>query len=186
MSESNAKAGIRNSKFILAASLATRSAMLVGCAIIASGCSERSSPAAPATASNATNANSQGTVPTSTVENVAASAGVADAKSDGKTDVTASPAEAAPSKPQVTRDITFDAIKFEMQKEEPFMRSMITPAIEKLNNTKIRIRGYIYPSLQASLSEFVLVRDNMQCCFGPGAALYDCIVVQMDGGKTIE
>ena len=45
---------------------------------------------------------------------------------------------------------------------------MITPAIEKLENTKVRIRGYILPSFQQSgLTQFVLVRDNMQCCFGP-------------------
>jgi hypothetical protein len=36
------------------------------------------------------------------------------------------------------------------------------------------------------LAQFVLVRDNMQCCFGPGAALYDCIVVQMDDGQTTD
>jgi hypothetical protein len=29
----------------------------------------------------------------------------------------------------------------------------------------------------------VLVRDNMECCFGPGAALYDCLIVEMAEGK---
>ena len=56
-----------------------------------------------------------------------------------------------------------------MKKEEPFLRSMISPAIEKLGSAKIRIRGYILPSFQQSgLTQFVLVRDNMECCFGPG------------------
>ena len=32
----------------------------------------------------------------------------------------------------------------------------------------------------------MLVRDNMECCFGPGAALYDSIMIQMDKGKTAE
>jgi len=84
------------------------------------------------------------------------------------------------------RDITFDTIKFDMQKDEPFQRSMITPAIEKLDKAKICIRGYILPSVQQTLSQFVLVRDNMQCCFGPGAALFDCIVVELDAGHTTE
>jgi len=84
------------------------------------------------------------------------------------------------------RDITFDTIKFEMRKDEPFQRSMITPAIERLEKSKIRIRGYILPSVQQTLTQFVLVRDNMQCCFGPGAALFDCIVVEMDPGQTTE
>jgi hypothetical protein len=25
----------------------------------------------------------------------------------------------------------------------------------------------------------------MACCFGPGAALYDCILVEMDAGKSV-
>ncbi len=88
---------------------------------------------------------------------------------------------------QPLRDISFDTIKFEMQKDDPFARSMITPAIEKLDGAKIRIRGYILPSFQQTgLKQFVLVRDNMQCCFGPGAALYDCIVVKMDEGKATD
>jgi len=30
------------------------------------------------------------------------------------------------------------------------------------------------------------VRDNMECCFGPGAILYDCIIIQMEKGKTAD
>jgi hypothetical protein len=29
-----------------------------------------------------------------------------------------------------------------------------------------------------------LVRDNLECCFGPGAAIYDCVVVDMRPGKS--
>lgn len=86
-----------------------------------------------------------------------------------------------------TRDVTFDTIKFEMDKEEPFQRSMITPAIEKLFGTRIRIRGFILPASAfegSELTGFVLVRDNLECCFGPGAALYDCIVVEMSPGTS--
>ncbi len=64
---------------------------------------------------------------------------------------------------------------------------MLTPAIEKMHRTPVRIRGYILPSFQQSgLTQFVLVRDNMACCFGPGALLCDCIVVEMNSGKTAE
>lgn len=88
---------------------------------------------------------------------------------------------------QAVRDINFDAIKFDIQKEQPFERSMLTPAIEKLHNTPVRIRGYILPSFQQTgLTQFVLVRDNMECCFGPGAALYDCIVVEMSPGNSTD
>ena len=51
----------------------------------------------------------------------------------------------------------------------------------------MRIRGYILPSFQQTgLTQFVLVRDNMECCFGPGAALYDCIVVEMHEGQSTD
>jgi hypothetical protein len=57
--------------------------------------------------------------------------------------------------------------------------------IEKLSGNPIKIRGYILPSFQQKgIKQFVLVRDNMECCFGPGAALYDCILVEMAPGKS--
>jgi hypothetical protein len=128
--------------------------------VAAAGCNERSSPAAIPVAS----------------------------ASNSREDRSAEASGPAPkSEQRPTRDITFDTIKFDMQKEEPFKRSMITPAIERLDQSKIRIRGYILPSFQQSgLTQFVLVRDNMQCCFGPGAALFDCIVVEMDSGQTTD
>ena len=67
----------------------------------------------------------------------------------------------------------------------PVANRVFTTGLEQPN--PIRIRGYILPSFQQSgLTQFVLVRDNMECCFGPGAALFDCIVVQMAEGKTAE
>ena len=84
-----------------------------------------------------------------------------------------------------TRDLTFDDLKFEMKKGDPFQRSMLTDKIERLHGERIRIRGFILPSFQASgITQFVLVRDNLECCFGPGAALYDCILVEMAPGKS--
>lgn len=83
------------------------------------------------------------------------------------------------------KDITFDDIKFDIKKGDPFKRSLLTEKIEKLHGQPVRIRGYILPSFQQSgITQFVLVRDNMECCFGPGAAIYDCIVVEMEPGKS--
>ncbi len=82
-------------------------------------------------------------------------------------------------------DVTFDDVKFEMEQSAPFQRSLITDAIEQMNGRMIRIRGYILPTpIQNGITEFVLVRDNLECCFGPGAALYDCILVRMEPGKS--
>lgn len=128
--------------------------------VAASGCQESSSPVVP-------------TRPTPS--NVAASAA-----SD-------TPTGQHPVARTEVRDTTFDDVKFDMKKEEPFERLMLTDAINQLDGQKIRIRGYIFPTpIQNSITEFVLVRDNMECCFGPGAALYDCILVKMSPGKTTD
>jgi hypothetical protein len=85
------------------------------------------------------------------------------------------------------REITFDDIKLEMQKGEPFEPGRLTPRVRELERQRVRIRGYILPSFQQSgLTQFVLVRDNQECCFGPGAALHDCVVVRMRPGRSAE
>ncbi|PQO28018.1 hypothetical protein C5Y96_16720 [Blastopirellula marina] len=84
--------------------------------------------------------------------------------------------------PGKTLDLTFDDIKFDIEPDAPFKRNMLPQAIEDLNGQKISIGGYMLPSFQQrDIKQFVLVRDNMECCFGPGAALYDCILIEMDG-----
>ena len=82
--------------------------------------------------------------------------------------------------------VTFDTIKLDMKKGNPFKRELLTDAVKKLDGKQIRIRGYILPSFQQTgIKQFVLVRDNMECCFGPGALLFDCIMVEMtDDGTT--
>lgn len=78
------------------------------------------------------------------------------------------------------RDVTFDDVKLEMKKGEPFDVSLLTAKVRDLDGKAIRIRGYILPSFQQTgIKQFVLVRDNMECCFGPGALLHDCILVEM-------
>jgi hypothetical protein len=85
------------------------------------------------------------------------------------------------------RDISFDDVKLEMQKGDPFTRDLLPARVTSLENTRVRIRGYILPSFQQTgLTQFVLVRDNMECCFGPGAALHDCVVVRMVPGRTAD
>ena len=85
------------------------------------------------------------------------------------------------------RDITFDDIKLEMQKGDPFTRDLLPKRVTSLEQSRVRIRGYILPSFQQrGLTQFVLVRDNQECCFGPGAAMHDCIVVRMRPGRSAD
>jgi hypothetical protein len=84
-------------------------------------------------------------------------------------------------------DKTFDDLRFEIQPGDPFHRDMLPDTIEALAGKRLRIRGFILPTPQRrGITQFVLVRDNQECCFGPGAALYDCILVEMQKGKTAE
>jgi hypothetical protein len=92
--------------------------------------------------------------------------------------------EAAGDKPY---DKTFDDLRFDIKVGEPYKPGMLPETIEAMKKQRIRIRGFILPTpQQRGIKTFVLVRDNQECCFGPGAALYDCILVEMEAGKTAE
>lgn len=85
-------------------------------------------------------------------------------------------------------EITFDDLKFDIEPDAPFDSSMLTDEIRALDGKVVKLRGYILPSTlfrETNIEEFVLVRDNMECCFGPGAALFDCVIVNLvDGVRT--
>jgi len=84
-------------------------------------------------------------------------------------------------------EASFDDVKFEMDKAALFDPSYFTAKNKELFGDRIRIRGFMFPAMRKrGLKQFVLVRDNQECCFGPGAALYDCILVTMEEGKTTE
>lgn len=84
-----------------------------------------------------------------------------------------------------TLDLTFDNLKFDIEKDQPYDESMLTDEIREMEGKRIKIRGYIRPSFrQKGIKSFVFVRDNKECCFGPGAALYDCLIVKMKKGKS--
>ena len=77
-------------------------------------------------------------------------------------------------------DITFDNIKFDIPEGEPYSPEMLTEQVRSLDGQEVKLRGYIRPSFkQRDLKNFVFVRDDKECCFGPGAALFDCVVVKL-------
>ena len=98
--------------------------------------------------------------------------------------VSASVAAAVPGR---INEITFDDLKLPIEKGQPFTPEVLPEGVKSLQQQRIRIRGYILPSFQQKgLTQFVLVRDNQECCFGPGAALHDCVVVRMVPGRTAD
>ena len=153
--------------------LALSLAIFAALALAAAGCDEARAPAA-SNRSSAAAAQS-----TSSATPQAAAAQTADA---------ARPApNPTPTGASALQNITFDSLKFPLEKNADYQPSLLTSSIEALNGRTVRLRGYILPSFQQSgITQFVLVRDNMQCCFGPGAALYDCVVVEMKPGKSTD
>lgn len=156
--------------------------------VVATGCEESRAPAAAHVAAAAPVG--EATPDADAVPAVNSAPDQTAAASGASTTASVQEPVAAPVKtaaPAGMQDITFDTIKFPLEKNEPFERSKLTPAIEALHGRNVKLRGYILPSFQQSgITQFVLVRDNMQCCFGPGAALYDCVVVDMKPGKTTD
>jgi hypothetical protein len=158
----------------------------------AAGCGDSNLPAAPRSAPDSSEANSIRATVTATPAATRSTLSTAAAAKTATTATPAAPVERSTSQPtiarsQAIRDITFDTVKLDMKKEDPFKRSLITPAIEKLDGNRIRIRGYILPPFQQTgLTRFVLVRDNMACCFGPGAAIYDSMIVELKPGLTTD
>ena len=88
---------------------------------------------------------------------------------------------------ELPENVTFDDVKFEIEKNEDFSRQILTDKINNFEGKRIRIRGYIRPSFkQTGIEKFILVRDNQECCFGPGAMIYDCMIVGMKKGTATE
>lgn len=84
-------------------------------------------------------------------------------------------------------DITFDHIKFDIPEDEPYSSTMLTEQIRQLDGQQVKLRGFIRPSFkQRDLKNFIFVRDDKECCFGPGAALFDCVVVKLAKGKETD
>lgn len=107
--------------------------------------------------------------------------------------LTGNPPPVPPSRPRLVNrvggnlNLSFDDLEFPIQPDQDFERSMMTPKIEELNGKKVIIRGFILGASvydQTGITEFVLVRDNLQCCFGPTAYVYHNIQVEMAEGAT--
>jgi hypothetical protein len=67
----------------------------------------------------------------------------------------------------------------------------VPPDIAALDGKKVFIRGYIRPdsiTVSKNIKEFLLVRDNNQCCFGDISTIkyYDQVDVDMVGPKRVD
>jgi len=167
--------------------------------LTALGCEESRAPAKTPTATGDTppktsgepataNANAAPTAPDATATATADAASNATATPAGKAEQpVAEPAASPAVEDSSTRNISFDRIKFDLKANADYKPEMLTPEIKALDGKNVRIRGFMFPSFKPTgLTEWVLVRDNLQCCFGGNAILYDCIIVDMKPGKSTD
>ena len=86
-------------------------------------------------------------------------------------------------------EISFDDLKLDLEKDEAFRKEVLTDEVQSLHKQTLKLKGYILPTSvfqQKGIKQFVLVRDNQECCFGPGAAIYDCVIVEMVGDASVD
>ena len=83
------------------------------------------------------------------------------------------------------RDISAKGVGY---KEVDGALGMIIPEeVQKLEGKRIYLKGYMYPQGRPyDLTQFVLCKDNAQCCFGGEPPLQDMIGVQMTKGQTAD
>ena len=61
------------------------------------------------------------------------------------------------------------------------------PDVVNYDGHRVFIKGYVYPGKQTSgIKQFVLCRDNGDCCFGGQPRLTDRIMVNLEGPLALE
>ncbi len=59
--------------------------------------------------------------------------------------------------------------------------------LKNLNGAHVRIRGYMRPGFEAEdITQFLFVRDNGECCYGPVPKIYDMIAVELAEGESTD
>ena len=81
--------------------------------------------------------------------------------------------------------ITFDDLQLEMKEDAVFRPSLLTARVKQLDGQRVRIRGFIFPSVfqQTGITRFPLVK-NTECKFGPGGVAHHIILVDLQPGLS--
>jgi len=59
--------------------------------------------------------------------------------------------------------------------------------LQALDGEHVRVRGYMRPGFEAEdITEFLFVRDNGACCYGPRPKIYDMIAVELKDGQSTD
>lgn len=115
--------------------------------------------------------------------------GSADSMSSGKSppDIKARPQGTVRTDGKI--DLTFDQLEFAIERDEDFDDRMLTNSIRSLKGKQVVIRGFMLAGgvyQQSGITQFVLIRDNQECCFGPGAYIYHNVQIDMVPGRSAD
>jgi hypothetical protein len=74
----------------------------------------------------------------------------------------------------------------ELQPNPETQGEIFPPAIEARNGDRVFLKGYAYPGKQThGIKQFVLCRDNGDCCFGGQPKLTDRVLVTLKGPLSL-
>ncbi|MDP7276360.1 MAG: hypothetical protein QF363_12845 [Planctomycetaceae bacterium] len=74
-----------------------------------------------------------------------------------------------------------------ISQKEIGQQQSLHPDIQSLNGKKIFLKGYMYRGKQrVGLTNFVLVKDNQQCCFGRQPNQSDMVEVYLEPGESVD
>ena len=74
----------------------------------------------------------------------------------------------------------------ELQPDPETQGEVFPPAIEQRDGDRVFIKGYVFPAKQTSgIKQFVLCRDNGDCCFGGQPKLTDRVLVTLKGPLSL-
>jgi hypothetical protein len=111
----------------------------------------------------------------------------ASARSDARREAAAPkpPPKPANQRRDETIAITFDDLQLDMKEDTVFRSSMLTDRVKQLDGQRVRIRGFIFPSIfqQNGITSFPLVK-NTQCKFGPGGIAHHIIMIDLQPGLS--
>jgi hypothetical protein len=157
------------------------------CCVAGSGCQD----AAPASATNRANHpavanNPQGVGLSESIDNASPQSADCEPLTPSSVGAIIPPA-AVPALPSDGRPIpiTFDDLHLEMKEDSVFDPRLLTPRIKQLDGQRVRIRGFIFPSIlqQKGITRFPLVK-NTECKFGPGGIAHHIIMVDLRPGVS--
>ena len=91
--------------------------------------------------------------------------------------------------PQKSLRVTYDDIDLlkvlNMEPVTPNAAELMPAWLRSLNNRRILIRGFMYPTFkETGLQAFILARDNQICCFGRDPKIYDLVRISLRKGVT--